>query len=506
MNIQDQDIDKIFRDGLKDFEALPSDDVWQNIYDELHKKKKNFVIIFLRAAAIFIIVAITGGILYLVAPTRNNLTNSNQLSVTSQHQAKIKSNLHESDINPTDKSKENKTIAQNSFNSKQINELSDNFATEDVNQDAITKEVLNDEEVVENKNNKPQNDIPTSNENGSLAYQVSGKRNELKTYIDQPQSNSNLLHVENKNSENSNPFDLKTIEPLKSERISYFNEPLNYSLMKKDSTPEEIFDHFINQKAKLMAEENDGEKKKGPNKWLLGGQISPTYSYRQDNSSDQTSGQEKGLMTYSGGVNVNYKAAERLIVQSGFYYSKMGQTISSSSSVNSLVISNYSTQSSTTTSTIITSTGSIVVTSTNYISTSSPRSSSFASDASDNSSTTEFIQNFNYVELPLLLRYKIIGNKNGLNLIGGLSTRMLVGDETYMIISGEKKDYDLTSDLAKFNYTAIVGLGFDRPITKHLIFSLEPSFRYHLNSISTDSDINTHLYSFGVFTGILYSF
>jgi hypothetical protein len=56
------------------------------------------------------------------------------------------------------------------------------------------------------------------------------------------------------------------------------------------------------------------------------------------------------------------------------------------------------------------------------------------------------------------------------------------------------------------NYSGNAGLGFIYAIAKNFSLSLEPRFRYYLNSINTSLLPPTRPYTFGIMTGVNYSF
>lgn len=76
------------------------------------------------------------------------------------------------------------------------------------------------------------------------------------------------------------------------------------------------------------------------NKWAIGGQAGPQYAYRTisadapEQLSETYNQSENGIMAYAGGVQVAFKAARRFSVQSGIFYSKMGQSTSTQQAVN----------------------------------------------------------------------------------------------------------------------------------------------------------------------------
>jgi hypothetical protein len=121
-------------------------------------------------------------------------------------------------------------------------------------------------------------------------------------------------------------------------------------------------------------------------------------------------------------------------------------------------------------------------------------------------SHTEFIQDFDYVEVPLYLRYSVIDKKIGVDLLGGLSSNFLVGNRLYADGSSGKTLVGKTKDMATFNYSGTFGLGLRYGLTNRLSFSIEPRVKYFLNSVSNNSDVTFKPYTIGVFTGFSYEF
>jgi hypothetical protein len=113
-------------------------------------------------------------------------------------------------------------------------------------------------------------------------------------------------------------------------------------------------------------------------------------------------------------------------------------------------------------------------------------------------------QYFQYLELPFLLRYKIIDRKLGVNLLGGVSTNILVGNRVSLTSGNKTSNIGTSQDIRNFNYMGNMGLGFDYNISRNLLFTVEPQFKYFLNSINQSSSklIANRPYMLGMFTGI----
>jgi hypothetical protein len=227
---------------------------------------------------------------------------------------------------------------------------------------------------------------------------------------------------------------------------------------------------------------------------------------------------EQGLIALAGGLRVGYAAGRRLSVQSGLYYSRYGQEKNKSGEVFMDEYA-YLDRSNVTYLSIPNSTGTIQASSgnsghyENVISTSTGGKGNFYSNngfpaiSSDNIQVAESgitaIQYFDYLELPVNVKYKIIDRKLSFSFVGGVITNFLVNNGVQLKQDGNKESFGTTRDINKVNYQGSVGLGLDYPLKDRLAISLEPRFRYYLNPI--DQRFNVHPYSFGIFAGISYT-
>jgi hypothetical protein len=274
----------------------------------------------------------------------------------------------------------------------------------------------------------------------------------------------------------------------------------------------------------IFLTETDSIKEPNSNssRWNLGGQVSPLYAFRQTstpglnkamaNSFGNSSGpNESGIVSYSGGMNVEFKASRRLSVSSGLYYSKMGQNIKGTgTSANFYSVANYSTSDKSAGYAFQNSTGILpqskntaALQSTGLISKnlySNPVN--YISAGQD----ATLLQTMDFLEIPLMVRYRIIDRKIGLHILGGLSTHILTANKLILEDSSGKQDYGSTSGLSTFNYSSTMGLGLDYSISKRIQLNLEPAFKYYINSINSTGNISSHPYSFGIYTGMCYTF
>ncbi len=255
--------------------------------------------------------------------------------------------------------------------------------------------------------------------------------------------------------------------------------------------------------------------------WSVGGQASPLYAFRSTNATSgravtslagtSSSLDETGIVSYGGGLNVQYKATSRLSVSTGVYYSRMGQLVHGSELIPSGTVAGSYAMAAGSAPTSMTQNGSAGYIDRGNSTVAAPMSTTISpyksfSEASASTQIVDLRQNMDFLEIPLMIRYKVFDRKIGLHLLGGLSTNILAGNNVAIDDGSGFSSYGRTSGLATWNYTSIMGLGLDYGLSANLRASIEPAFRYYLNSINTSNPADTHPYSFGIYTGIAYSF
>ena len=301
------------------------------------------------------------------------------------------------------------------------------------------------------------------------------------------------------------------------------NNPESVWRLQKQKQPEQsvksIDQQIMEQNQQLLMVQN---AEKGKGKWLVGAQATPVYSVSKSSQSAQyarnmLSSESSNPVDLGGGLTVEYKPGKRWSVQSGVYYSGLAQTSGNSTyggSKNSLaadVASKYLTtkvnvDASTSKISMNSSAGVIEfsgipsqVVIGNNIETNSMASAVFVSDA-------RFTQNFEYVEIPLYLRYTVLNKRFGIEMMGGFSSNLLVGNQTYIESNLGKTLVGKTNDMEVMNYSGTLGVGFKYGLSKSFFLNLEPRVKYYLNSLNNNESVSYKPYTIGVFTGLSYEF
>ena len=259
-------------------------------------------------------------------------------------------------------------------------------------------------------------------------------------------------------------------------------------------------------------------------KWAVSGNVSPLFSFRYANTEssaeemDYFYEKETGITSFSGGVNVIYSLKKRVSIQTGVQFSRGGQRVND-------IIFYQDVQTGRLLSSgifqgnipypIETSIGKI--NSGNYV--------HYIADfklMNGNLYTGNLIsrpefenyeplhtfltQNLEFLEIPVLVRYKLIDRKLGMNVISGLGANFLIDNSVYMNYMGEQVPMGQIEDLRILNFTGTLGLGLEYSVNKKLSLNLEPTVKYFLNSLNTESKVSTHPYFFGVYSGVSVAF
>jgi hypothetical protein len=115
-------------------------------------------------------------------------------------------------------------------------------------------------------------------------------------------------------------------------------------------------------------------------------------------------------------------------------------------------------------------------------------------------------QYFQYLEVPLLFKYRLIDRQIDFNLLGGLSTNFLIGNKVLYNQDGFTEITGSTSNIRTVNYSGNFGLGVDYNLADRFHLLFEPRLKYYLNSINTDNLIENRPYTIGFYSGFIFLF
>ncbi len=114
-------------------------------------------------------------------------------------------------------------------------------------------------------------------------------------------------------------------------------------------------------------------------------------------------------------------------------------------------------------------------------------------------------QRLSYYEVPVELEYKLVNNRFGVNIIGGMSTFFLNDNEVYSEFEEYKTYIGEANNVNSMSFSTNLGIGLNYKFTDKLLFNFEPTFKYQLNGFDNTSG-NFRPYIIGVYTGFSYKF
>jgi hypothetical protein len=253
-------------------------------------------------------------------------------------------------------------------------------------------------------------------------------------------------------------------------------------------------------------------------RWVLGAALSPLYSFRDAQSQYLAAAPdpESGIISYAAGVRVGYRTTRRLAVESGIFFNKMGIDIGApgirtfTNDVDFAPIESWDDRSgimaiTNTVGNIVSSSGDIYVN--NYKLNAAPEAGALDEQTYSPVNAGEGIrQHLDYLEVPLNLRYTVVDRDFKVQLVGGLSTNLLVNNYVTMETADGPQEIGYLSNIRNVNYSGNAGIGLSWSFLEHLSLSLEPRFRYFLNSVNDATLPATRPYTFGLYTGLNYLF
>ncbi|MCL3778777.1 hypothetical protein EMN47_00100 [Prolixibacteraceae bacterium JC049] len=218
----------------------------------------------------------------------------------------------------------------------------------------------------------------------------------------------------------------------------------------------------------------------------------------------------------SKGIAVNYQISRRLSVESGMYYSHFSQGtrgVNYSNAINALFSREQASLSQTPQQVSskaqwqgIGAWGMVNISEIPSASTFYAANKDAVENVQNYFSNTQLDQEAEYIEVPMLLKYKMIDKKIDVNLLGGVSANFLVGNSVYINNNDDKKNVGKTEDLTDVTYSSTLGVGISYNVFSSFSLSLEPKLKYYLNSLTGSNSVGRKPLVMGVYAGISFQF
>ena len=509
-------IDRLFQEKLKDFEATPSNSVWENISTELQAEKKDRKIIpfwlkLSAIAAVLLLLFTVGSNVFNASdknPEQNTIVDTNTDSNTELNE--IKSDSKENDVIDnnnnleqdklvSDDSKVNqddKPLNNNSEGNKLVNKnssTSNSIVTTTNNNNKFHNQPLKNKTIVDKALDATKGDAIVQNDNISNKKNNTSTTNNERTSINKEavdaavNKNNNSENAVAKADEANNS--VNTSEETKEDDSKGGEEKL--------SIVEALAENTIQDDVK------DEKKNKIEDRWKVSPSIAPVYFntlgagssiHEQFNQNSKT-----GNVNMSYGVRGSYAVSEKLSVRAG-----VNKVTLDYSTDDVFVLNNaYATPSDQR----FALRNVALKDETQGISFVSVEEFNFAQIPSviSNQIIGSIDQKLGFIEIPLELEYELSNKKLGLRVLGGFSALFLNENEVYSTLNEETTLIGSATNINKTSFSANLGVGFDFKLSEKFKLNLEPTFKYQLNTFNnTSGDFKP--YFIGVYSGFSFKF
>lgn len=246
---------------------------------------------------------------------------------------------------------------------------------------------------------------------------------------------------------------------------------------------------------------------------LIGGAVSSSYSFRETASAPTRvyspySYSENGINTVGAGINIRIEGKSRWSMETGVIYCQVGQEISSEVNHQAEIYGDaYIKNSVGLVRDYSNSMGRIRFKSAK----SSDSHSGIQNEAFGLAYSSPVLnddqgikQALNYIEVPLLARYKLIDGFTVVSVAGGVSPNFLVGNSAYMIDGDDRVKIGETEDIKALSWSSSLGIGIELPVNKFIRINVEPRVKYYLESVSSNAAYDFQPYSFSVSGGLTF--
>lgn len=304
------------------------------------------------------------------------------------------------------------------------------------------------------------------------------------------------------------------------------NSKFNYALVDVEDNLSEFDQKMIEANLLAMNDQKNLPEEKG--RLVMGLQASPVYRFEQTVAGAMdvayASGIENSVTTnykpnLAGGVSISYDTGKKLAIVTGVNYSEVAQnsgdvglassgfswfnnkdyldapTLEASDKVASYSPQNVILNTNVGTANIILPEGTQV----SY-------DARLADSYTESNPTYNYEQEAGYIEVPFLLKYKLIDKRIGLHLLGGINTNILVTNTVSLINRGEVVANGNIENLSPITYSSSLGMGMNYKLNERFKINFDPTLKIQINSLNTQSNFKARPYAFGVFSGITYQF
>jgi hypothetical protein len=514
-----KNIDRLFQEKFKDFEANPANEVWGNIEAKLDEKKRRKVIPFWwklsGVAAVFIIGFIITQVGFdgkiqpqnpVVIDTHSNPEKSDDNNTKEQPKIDPTFQPNQNTVVKSDETVPNTANQNNLQNNreKKINaQRTVNASNSTIAEDKSIKHrsLKNKLHSKEHKSSIGEASVLQSDDQWTTNHKNASKSTVEKSLVavtsDKTKSDNTNLQTDNKNInldalKGDNNSKVATIEKV---------EQVTDNASKKSVVKNEL-EELLNKKETQLPKESK------LNRWQLTSNVAPIFLGSASNGSPIDStlvNNSKSYNTSVGfGLGVSYAVNKKLSIRTGLnkfnmnyntndivYFAGIDEARALKNVTPTAASAMIQIQSSATGHS-----SSLVPSETGLL----PFEDSFV-----HKNKGYINQEMGYLEMPLEVTYALVDNRFGIKIIGGFSTLFLQDNNVSVVSDNRTTVLGEANNLNDIHFSTNIGLGLKYGFMKSFEFNIEPTFKYQLNTFSADAG-NFKPYLFGVYSGISYKF
>ncbi|WP_293872220.1 outer membrane beta-barrel protein [Flavobacterium sp.] len=547
-----KNIDKLFQEKFKDYEANPSEGIWANIEAKLDEKKRRRVIPFWwklsGIAAIFLLGFLISKSIYDDgAAVKNSLVHQNNANTKEKTIIKDVPSKHlQNNIIPAEnpvanqgnlrthqtKNKEVDNKRKSNNNNLNVgsaavatfyNKIKKNIVSEEKNKikkigfsslPTIAARTKSFHSSVKNKSNYDKYKIQTTqtvfdNAKSSIVDNINKNHNSI---VEKNPSNTTQTKqivetdtsAQKNNTKTQKTIDTKFInlDDLKGNSnpkiaTKEINKKINDTLNKNSVANNEL-EELLNEKESKVTVESKR------NRWQLNSNVAPIFLGSTSSGSPIDSTLSKNSKSYNTnvgfGIGVSYAVNKKLSVRTGLNKLNLSYTtndITFFTGIQSKMLANVTPTASSAMIHLQSATNTVNPTSESGL---LPFENSFSPE-----NKGSLNQKIGYLEMPVELTYAILDRKFGLKIIGGFSTLFLQDNRITILSEGRDTLLGEANNLNSIHFSANLGLGVKYSFMKSFEFNIEPTVKYQLNTFSANAG-NFKPYLMGIYSGISYRF
>lgn len=477
-----KNIDRLFQEKFKNFEAHPSERVWAGIVKNQKKDNRRVIPLWWKVGGIAAGLLLLFGLGTLLLPSDSTEATPlvNQDIITTQ-------------------SETNQSVVKNSIDTR-----------EQQTTDQIT--ITSNEQVIATTNLSQRNSqtksniTTTSNSSGLKSGKTSRSNSKINTSPLSSESNGLIAYsdVNNTNTSSTEKKATTTNQVTKDQKTTIGKEDNHTTVAANETVATNEKDLVEEAKQiELNKEENTvalEEENTNNSRWDVGAVAAPVYygDFGGSGLDKQFADNDKsGDVNLSYGLQVSYAISPKLKIRTGINnvdlsYNTNDISFSTNSLGRTLRGVNYADNAKTI-----------------AIADNSTTQNNFnAEGAIPNIGVTangSLQQQLSYLEVPLEAVYVISDKRVGVSLVGGVSTLFLNNNEVILSSNEFSTNLGTASGVNEVSFTTNIGVGLDYKMTDKVIFNIEPSLKYQLNSFD-NTVVDFQPYYLGVYTGVRYKF